>query len=73
MSETNPAEDPHLIERVARLAAFHDLPVPVVVQMVMMAAELKRRPVAAVHAEVEARIRQLKAGGAARPALRVVE
>jgi hypothetical protein len=47
--------------------------VPVVVQMVMMAAELKRRPVAAVHAEVEARIRQLKAGGAARPALRVVE
>lgn len=71
--DMNPADDPHLIERLALLAAFHDLPVPVLVQMSMMAAELQRRDVGDVHAELEARIRQIKHGGTPRPALRLVE
>lgn len=67
-----PADDPHLVERIARLAAFHDLPMPVLVEMVVMAAGLKRRPAGDVWAEVEARMRQIKAGDK-RPALRVID
>jgi hypothetical protein len=56
------ADDPHLVERIARLAVFHDLPTPVVVQMTLMASELLRRPAGAVHEEVERRVAHLRAG-----------
>lgn len=78
----SPADDPHLVERIARLAAFHDLPAPVIVEMVVLAAEVKRLPVGAVYAEVQARIEQLRKdqsraeaatrGVRPRPALRLV-
>lgn len=69
----NPADDPHLVERIARLAAFHELPMPVLVEMVVMAAELKQRPAGDVWAEVERRIQQLKGSSGPRPAFRVID
>jgi hypothetical protein len=56
-----PADDPHLVERIARLAVFHDLPTPVVVQMTLMASEILRRPAPQVHEEVERRMAALQA------------
>jgi hypothetical protein len=67
----SPADDPHLVERIARLAVFHELPMPVVVQMTLMASVLMQRAAGDVHEEVERRIASLKAR-AGRPALRVV-
>ena len=54
------ADDPHLIERIARMAVFHELPTPVLVQMTLMASELLRRPATAVHDEIEQRIASLR-------------
>jgi hypothetical protein len=69
----NPSDDPHLVERLARLAAFHDLPKPVVVQLTLMAAELLQVPAERVHAEIEARVAHARAALTARPNLRLVE
>ena len=68
------ADDPHLVERLARLAAFHELPAPVVVQMTLMAAELLRRPADLVHEEITGRIANLldRDGRQRRPTLRVI-
>lgn len=70
----NQADDPHLLERIARLAVFHDLPLPVVVHMSVAASELQRRPADQVYAEIERRIRHLRSGGSpvTRPRLRLV-
>jgi len=56
------ADDPHLVERIARLAVFHDLPTPVLVHMTLMASELLRRPAGSVHEEVQRRVAHLRAG-----------
>ena len=69
----NPSDDPHLVERLARLAAFHDLPKPVVVQMTLMAAELLQVPAERIHAEIEARIAHARAEPGTRRSLRLVE
>jgi hypothetical protein len=67
------ADDPHLVERIARMAVFHGLPAPVVVQMTLMASELQRRPANLVHREIEQRIAALRAAeGEQRPTLRVL-
>lgn len=68
------AHDPHLVECIARVAAFHNLPVLVIVQMTLMASELRRRPAADVHVELERRIAQVRAAanGWARPSLALV-
>jgi hypothetical protein len=67
------ADDPHLVERIARLAAFHDLPVPVVVQLTLMVSELHRRPAGAVHDEIERRIYEIRTTpDAPKPRFRVV-
>jgi hypothetical protein len=71
------ADDPHLIERLARLAAFHDLPGPVVVEMTMLASELQRRPVSDVYAEIRNRIAEIRRRDEGdrkpRPRLRVIQ
>lgn len=67
------ADDPHLIERIARMAVFHDLPTPVLVQMTLMASELRREPANIVHDEIERRIRELRrCSQPPRPALRLI-
>ncbi len=63
------ADDPHLIERLARLAEFHELPEPVIVQLAMMASELQRQPAPAVYEQIT---RSKRAPRPQQPRLRVV-